>query len=151
MRFGLEQLQQRGGRLLRASSTAATQCRHQFNLPSIDLSAWNPADEPPVFNEVKALLKASTMVLAGAALLAALSSISTGTTRDLAAVVVSDISVGFSKTSRHVIAQLQSGDKVAVRLRTNTTLAMGQSIQITERTSMINDLPSYSYLTPTEK
>jgi hypothetical protein len=151
MRLGLEQLQQHGDSLLRASATAACRCWHQFKLPSIDLSAWHPADEPPVFSEVKALLKASTLVLAGAALLAALSCISTGTTRDIAAVVVSEISVGFSKTSRHVIAQLQNGDKVEVRLRTNTILAMGQTIQITERTSMIDDMPSYSYLTPTDK
>lgn len=151
MRLGLEQLQQLGGTLQRVSATATSRCRHQFKLPSIDLSAWHPADEPPVFSEVKALLKASILVLAGAASLAALSSISTGSTRDIAAVVVSEISVGFSKTSRHVIAQLQSGDKVEVRLRTNTTLAMGQSIQITERISMIDDMPSYSYLTPAEK
>ena len=151
MRFGLEQLQQRGHRLLRGFAIAANRYWDQLKLPSIDLSAWHPADEPPVFSEVKALLKASSIVLAGAALIAALSSISTGTTRDLAAVVVSDISVGFSKTSRHVIAQLQSGDKVEVRLRTNTVLAMGQSIQITERTSMIDDTPSYSYLKPADK
>ena len=151
MRFGLEQLQQRGGSLLRCSATAASRCWAQFKLPSIDLSAWHPADEPPVFSEVKALLKASSLVLVGAALLAAMSCVSTGSTRDIAAVVVSEISVGFSKTSRHVIAQLQSGDKVEVRLRTNTTLAMGQSIQITEYTSMIDDIPSYSYLTPAEK
>ena len=151
MRFGLEQLQKRGGSLLRHSATAASRCWDQFELPSIDLSAWLPADEAPVFSELKALLKASSLVLIGAALLAAMSSISTGTTRDIAAVVVSEISVGFSKTSRHVIAQLQSGDKVEVRLRTNTILAMGQTIQITERTSMIDDMPSYSYLTPTDK
>lgn len=148
MRFGFEQLQQRGGCLLRRSATAVSRYWDQFNLPSINLSAWHPADETPVFSEVKALLKASSLVLAGAALLAAMSCISTGTTRDIAAVVVSEISVGFSKTSRHVVAQLQSGDKVKVRLRTNTTLAMGQSIQVTEYTSALDDIPSYSYATP---
>lgn len=127
----------------------AKACRtawRRLRLPSIDLSAWHPADEPPVFKELKALLKAGGLLLAAAAVLALLSSLPTGTKRDLAATVISEVNTGFSQNSRHVLASLANGDEVEVRLRRDQAPERGQQIKITEHASAINDTLTYSLI-----
>jgi len=120
-----------------------------LRLLSAKLSSRHSDHGTPALIELTLLAKASLILLSSAGLLAILSNISLGSTRDLHATVVSSVNAsGFSSTSRYVLAELQSGKKIEVRLRRNELTELGQKIAITEHSSVLDDIQTYSLSAP---